>query len=100
MSMRIGRREFLLKAGAIAGAITASPGINALAHESEAGAMDPPASDRQAAPAPSAGTPTLTSPFQAYILNHEHQQDFGRACDVASREFGMKRIELRGMWQK
>jgi len=100
MSMRIGRREFLLKAGAIAGAITASPGINALAHESEAGAMDPPASDRQAAPAPSAGTPTLTSPFRVSIINDEISQDFGRACEVASREFGMKWIELRGMWKK
>src|SRR5258705_8662767 len=84
MSIRIGRREFLLKAWAIAGAITASPAINVLAHES----------------AQSPGSHSLTSPFRVSIINDEISQDFGRACEVASREFGMKWIELRGMWKK
>ena len=87
MSIRIGRREFLFKAGAIAGAITGSPAINVLAHGSGARAVDAPASDRQAASAQSAGSPT--SPFRVAIINDEISQDFGRACEVASREFGM-----------
>ena len=41
-----------------------------------------------------------TSPFRISVINDEISQDFGRACEVASREFGMQWIELRGMWNK
>ena len=41
-----------------------------------------------------------TSPFRVSVINDEISQDFGHACDVASREFGMRWIELRGMWKK
>jgi sugar phosphate isomerase/epimerase len=34
------------------------------------------------------------------VINDEISQDFGHACEVASREFGMNWIELRGMWNK
>jgi sugar phosphate isomerase/epimerase len=34
------------------------------------------------------------------VINDEISQDFGRACEVAAREFGMEWIELRGMWNK
>ena len=40
------------------------------------------------------------SPFRVAVINDEISQDFGRACEVASREFGMNWIELRGMWNK
>jgi len=40
------------------------------------------------------------SPFRVSVINDEISQDFGRACEVASREFGMGWIELRGMWNK
>lgn len=40
------------------------------------------------------------SPFRIAVINDEISQDFGRACEVASREFGMQWIELRGMWKK
>ena len=40
------------------------------------------------------------SPFRVAVINDEISQDFGRACEVASREFGMRWIELRGMWSK
>jgi L-ribulose-5-phosphate 3-epimerase len=40
-----------------------------------------------------------TSPFRIAVINDEISQDFERACAVAS-EFGMKWIELRGMWNK
>ena len=40
-----------------------------------------------------------TSPFRIAVINDEISQDFERACAVAA-EFGMKWIELRGMWNK
>src|ERR1700730_3949683 len=42
----------------------------------------------------------MNSPFRVAVINDEISQDFGRACEVASREFGMEWIELRGMWNK
>ncbi len=40
------------------------------------------------------------SPFRISVINDEITQDFGRACEVASHQFGMEWIELRGMWNK
>jgi sugar phosphate isomerase/epimerase len=34
------------------------------------------------------------------VINDEISQDFGHVCEVASKEFGMRWIELRGMWHK
>ena len=42
----------------------------------------------------------MKSVFRVAVINDEISQDFGRACEVASREFGMDWIELRGMWNK
>jgi L-ribulose-5-phosphate 3-epimerase len=42
----------------------------------------------------------MKSPFRIAVINDELGQDFGRACEVASREFGMEWLELRGMWNK
>ncbi len=42
----------------------------------------------------------MNSPFRIAVINDEIGQDFGRACEVASREFAMEWIELRGMWSK
>jgi L-ribulose-5-phosphate 3-epimerase len=42
----------------------------------------------------------MKSPFRIAVINDEISQDFGHACEVASREFGMDWIELRGMWNK
>ena len=42
----------------------------------------------------------MRSPFRIAVINDEITQDFGRACEVASQEFGMDWIELRGMWNK
>ncbi len=44
--------------------------------------------------------PDASSPFRVSVINDEISQDFGHACEVASREFGMGWIELRGMWKK
>jgi len=42
----------------------------------------------------------MNSPFRIAVITDELGQDFGRACEIASREFGMEWIELRGMWNK
>jgi L-ribulose-5-phosphate 3-epimerase len=44
--------------------------------------------------------PVLHSPFRVSVINDEISQDFGRSSEVAAREFGMRWIELRGMWRK
>ncbi|MGC1450104.1 MAG: sugar phosphate isomerase/epimerase family protein [Candidatus Sulfotelmatobacter sp.] len=44
--------------------------------------------------------PDTALPFRISVINDEISQDFGQACEVASREFGMGWIELRGMWKK
>jgi L-ribulose-5-phosphate 3-epimerase len=41
-----------------------------------------------------------TSPFRVAVINDEISQDFGHSCEVAAREFGMRWIELRGMWKR
>jgi L-ribulose-5-phosphate 3-epimerase len=42
----------------------------------------------------------MKSPFRVSVINDEITQDFGRACEIVSHEFGMEWIELRGMWNK
>jgi L-ribulose-5-phosphate 3-epimerase len=39
-------------------------------------------------------------PFRLAVINDEITQDFERACQIASREFGLHWIELRSMWNK
>jgi sugar phosphate isomerase/epimerase len=38
--------------------------------------------------------------FKLSVINDEITQDFGRACEVAAQEFGLRLIEVRGMWGK
>ena len=40
------------------------------------------------------------SPFRLAVINDEISQDFEHACAVASGDFGLHWIELRGMWDK
>jgi len=47
-----------------------------------------------------AGNEDMSSPFRISVINDEITQDFGHACEIASKEFGMQWIELRGMWNK
>ena len=42
----------------------------------------------------------MSCPFRLAVINDEITQDFGRACEIASKEFGLNWIELRGMWNK
>jgi L-ribulose-5-phosphate 3-epimerase len=73
MPLRFARREFLR-------GMVATTAVNA------ASRLSPP--------------PDSTAPFRISVINDEISQDFGHACEVATREFGMHWIELRSMWKK
>jgi hypothetical protein len=96
------RREFLSRLGAMAAAtITASPlGYTLMKPESLARATSSCGGDQQRKSSNAVEAKPLKSPFRVSVINDEISQDFGRACEVASREFGMEWIELRGMWKK
>jgi len=38
--------------------------------------------------------------FQLSVITDEITQDFGRALEVAGKEFGLGFVELRGLWNK
>ncbi len=42
----------------------------------------------------------MSCPFRLAVINDEISQDFGHACEVASKNMGLSWIELRGMWNK
>ena len=39
-------------------------------------------------------------PFHLSVINDEITPDFGRACEIATKDFGLHWIELRSMWNK
>lgn len=43
---------------------------------------------------------SASCPFRVAVINDEISQDFDHACSVASHDFGLQWIELRGMWKK
>jgi len=55
-----------------------------------------------ASPKPSASESArmAKSPFKIAVITDEISQDFGHACEVASQQFGMGWIEIRGAWNK
>ena len=42
----------------------------------------------------------MSCPFRLSVINDEISEDFDHACQVASQDFGLQWIELRGMWGK
>jgi sugar phosphate isomerase/epimerase len=42
----------------------------------------------------------MSCPFRLAVINDEISQDFGHACEVAAKDFGLSWIELRSMWNK
>jgi L-ribulose-5-phosphate 3-epimerase len=93
----MGRREFLTGLGVATAAAAASLPSHALTMAMQPrGLVDAFIGDQQKTTQAQA----QSSPFRVSVINDEISQDFGRACEVASREFGMQWIELRGMWNK
>src|SRR5258706_15255862 len=48
----------------------------------------------------SAATDSGTCPFRLAVINDEITQDFEKACQIVSGDFGLHWIELRSMWDK
>jgi L-ribulose-5-phosphate 3-epimerase len=71
------RRDFLAALGGVAAASLVSP----------------------AAPAILA-LPASSGPFKLSIITDEITQDLGHALEIASKEFGLGFVELRGVWNK
>jgi len=44
--------------------------------------------------------PTLKSPFKLSVITDEISQDFGHSLEIASKEFGLGFVEIRGLWNK
>ena len=44
--------------------------------------------------------PAINSRFKLSVITDEISQDFGHALEVASKEFGLGYVELRGLWKK
>jgi L-ribulose-5-phosphate 3-epimerase len=95
---RIPRRKFLagLATAAAATAVASLPGHAHTIPPPRLGVRD----SLLGGPRESGQVHALNCPFRVAIINDEISQDFGRACEVAAREFGMRWIELRGMWNK
>jgi len=96
--VRVARRKFLAGMGTATAAAAASaiPGHAFMMAAVPRGPTDSFIADQQKI----GQARTMNSPFRVAVINDEISQDFGRACEVASREFGMQWIELRGMWNK
>ena len=75
--MRVSRRGFLNGLAALTAASQLPAAARALAREG-----------------------SMSCPFHLAVINDEISQDFDHACQVASQEFGLQWIELRGMWNK
>ncbi len=41
-----------------------------------------------------------SSPFRLSVITDEVTQDFGRACSIASKDFALKWVEIRELWNK
>jgi L-ribulose-5-phosphate 3-epimerase len=81
MTFGMSRREFIAGVGALA----TTPKLSASA--------------LQASSMSEASLPAK-SPFHISVINDEISQDFGHACEIAAKQFGMGWIELRSMWNK
>jgi L-ribulose-5-phosphate 3-epimerase len=86
------RREFFRQLAAAAGAASAPGRL--------AGALAPPLGrsfDLPHADASAAGARDSLAGFKLSVLTDEISQDFGHACEVAARDFGLGWVELRAM---
>jgi sugar phosphate isomerase/epimerase len=64
------------------------------------GAAMPPLVRKAAASSTIAAAEMDTCPFRLAVINDEITQDFEKACQIASADFGLHWIELRSMWNK
>src|SRR5207302_1607788 len=46
------------------------------------------------------GAHRMSSPFRVAVISDEITQDFGRALEIITQDFGMQWVEIRGLWNK
>ncbi len=86
MAYSVSRRRFIAGLGAIAAAPTMP--LRSLGKIREA-RLRPPM-----------GLAYLDRRFNLSVITDEITQDFGRALEIAAKEFGLRHVELREMWGK
>ncbi|HEY4959566.1 MAG TPA: sugar phosphate isomerase/epimerase family protein [Terriglobales bacterium] len=77
------RRDFLAGAGSLLAVTGMSTGLPSVLSAAEKPDIAP-----------------WNSPFRVAVITDEISQDFDHACYVASHEFGMQWVEVRGLWNK
>jgi len=87
MAAGISRREFIVAGiGALGTTATVLGASASLVSKSESPSL--------------AKSRLARSPFKISVITDEISQDFGHACEVASQQFGMGWVEMRGLWKK
>lgn len=86
MSSKFTRREFVggVLTTAAAGALSSSSFASNLLQETKTGTP----------------VPRIKSPFRVAVISDEITQDFERALQIMSQEFGLSWVEIRGAWNK
>ncbi|MHB1857870.1 MAG: sugar phosphate isomerase/epimerase family protein [Acidobacteriaceae bacterium] len=92
--MKLSRRHFLYGTGSIAVSATMPLSLDALAGRER---LVTPTEQAIFKESRSVAT---NCPFRLSVINDEISQDFEHSCQVASQEFRLNWIELRGMWNK
>jgi L-ribulose-5-phosphate 3-epimerase len=99
---RISRRRFIAGIGGAAASMCAFRGLvrTAIAAVSPQTILSESEGDGPEARPSEVPTDLISSTFRVGVISDEIAQDFGRACEVAAREFGMEWVELRDLWNK
>lgn len=99
-SVPISRRRFIAGAGVAAASACAVRGWDRVAAAAVHPWMNSSKDDQQKTRQSAVPVHRISSTFRISVISDEIAQDFGRACEVAAREFGMEWVELREMWNK
>ena len=99
-SVTISRRRFIAGIGVAASSTCALGGWDRIAAAAVHPWLNLSKDDRTRARPSKVSGDRISSTFRISVISDEIAQDFGRACEVAAREFGMEWVELRDLWNK
>lgn len=98
--MPISRRRFIAGIGVAVASTGALRGLDRVSAAAVYPWMNLSKDDQQKAERTKVPVDRVSSTFRISVISDEIAQDFGRACEVAAREFGMEWVELRDLWNK
>ncbi len=98
--MSISRRRFIAGIGVVAASTRVLRGWDEVAAAAVHPGMNLANDDEKETHQSKVPVQRISSTFRIGVISDEIAQDFGRACEVAAREFGMEWIELRELWDK